>query len=381
MTRTNEPVPTASPSTERLRIMDSQQRLRIHSLLLAWYAREGRHYLPWRQTRDSYAILVAEIMLQQTQVERVLPKYTSFLGRFPTIIALAKAPTAEVIRAWSGLGYNLRAVRLQEIARQVSEGYAGRLPRTLEELLALKGVGRYTAGAIACFAFELPVATVDTNIRRVLWRVFRGIEPALWPGGVREARDLISLAEWALPEDAYSWQQALMDLGATICLSRRPLCERCPLADSCQAYAETSRLTLFPSGEALAQFRDEKEKIGRAVAENAPHYAGAAAGPQASRQKKVERRKSAPFTQTSRYFRGRVVEILRRLTPEESLTMAELGPLLRTDFAGDTSSHAVWLVELVRGLARDGLVRLLGTDALPENGGAELWSHIRIGLP
>jgi len=320
-------------------------------------------------------------MLQQTQVERVLPKYASFLDRFPTIDVLAEAPTAEVIRAWSGLGYNLRAVRLQEIARQVSEGYASRLPRRLDELIALKGVGRYTAGAIACFAFELPVATVDTNIRRVLWRVFRGIEPALWPGGVREARDLLSLAEWALPEDAYSWQQALMDLGATICLSRRPLCERCPLADSCQAYAETSRLTLFPSGEALAQFRDKREKTGRAVAENAPHYAGAAESPQASQQKRVERVTSAPFTQTSRYFRGRVVEILRRLAPEESLTMAELGPLLRSDFAGDAPSHTAWLVKLVQGLVRDGLVRLLETDAPPESSGEEFWSHIRIGLP
>ncbi len=146
-----------------------------------------------------------------------------------------------------------------------------------------------------------------------------------------------------------------MDLGATICLSRRPLCERCPLADSCQAYAETSRHTLFPSGDALARFRDERrdsvgkgagasaersssarptaasEKAGRAVAEDAPRYTGAAA----SRLKRAERRSPEPFTQTSRYFRGRVVEILRGLAPEESLTMAELGPLVRSDFGED----------------------------------------------
>lgn len=401
MTRTDESEPTALTATERLLIIDSRQRLRIHSLLLAWYAGEGRHHLPWRRTRDPYAILVAEIMLQQTQVERVLPKYTSFLDRFPTIDALAVAPAAEVIRAWSGLGYNLRAVRLQQIACQVTDMYAGRLPRTLEELKSLKGVGRYTAGAIACFAYELPVATVDTNIRRVLWRVFRGIEPALWPAGVRGERDMLSLAEWALPPDAYAWQQALMDLGATICLSRRPLCERCPLADSCQAYAETSRHTLFPSGDALARFRDERrdsvgkgagasaersssarptaasEMAGRAVAEDAPRYTGAAA----SRLKRAERRSPEPFTQTSRYFRGRVVEILRGLAPEESLTMAELGPLVRSDFGEDVPRQTAWLAEILQGLARDGLVRLLDTGAQPETGGEELWSRIRVGLP
>jgi len=412
MTRTDESELMAPSSAERLPIMDSRQRTRIHSLLLAWYAGEGRHYLPWRQTRDPYAILVAEIMLQQTQVERVLPKYTSFLDRFPTIEALAESPTAEVIRAWSGLGYNLRAVRLQEIARQVSERYDGRLPSTLEELLSLKGVGRYTAGAVACFAFELPVATVDTNIRRVLWRVFRGIEPPLWPTGVRGGRELLSLAEWALPVDTYNWQQALMDLGATTCLSRRPLCERCPLADSCQAYAETSRMTLFPSGDALARFRDERRnsyendavgdggaegpslpqaasatvKTGRAVAEQAPLYTGTAASPQGlhslqSPQKTVKRRSSEPFTQTSRYFRGRVVEILRGLAPDESLTLAELGPLVRSDFGADTPGHSAWLAEILRGLARDGLVRILDTGAPPETGGDAVWSRIRIGLP
>jgi A/G-specific adenine glycosylase len=234
-------------------------RVEIHARLLAWYAVHGRATLPWRHTRDPYAILVAEVMLQQTQVERVLPKYHAFLARFPALTALAAAPASDVIKAWAGLGYNLRAVRLQAIAREAMERYGGALPNTLDGLLALAGIGRYTAGAVACFAFGLPVATVDTNIRRVLWRLFRGIEPAVWPSGVRAARDVLALAEWALPpERAYDWQQALMDLGATVCLSRRPLCERCPLTGCCAAYAETARVALFPSGEALARLRDAR---------------------------------------------------------------------------------------------------------------------------
>jgi A/G-specific adenine glycosylase len=115
--------------------LDAAQRQRVQSLLLAWYASDGRHYLPWRHTRDPYAIAVAESMLQQTQVERVLSKYTAFLERFPTVGALAEAPTSEVIRSWAGLGYNLRAVRLQELARQVMQTHGGQLPATLPELL------------------------------------------------------------------------------------------------------------------------------------------------------------------------------------------------------------------------------------------------------
>src|SRR2546425_9742023 len=143
--------------------------------LLSWYGREQRD-LPWRSTNDPYAILVSEIMLQQTQVDRVLPKYQQFLAAFPTLSDLATASTADVISTWVPLGYNMRAVRLQSIARQVIAEYEGRIPDTLEELLKLKGVGRYTAGAIACFAYMKQVATVDTNISRVLHRIFMGLE-------------------------------------------------------------------------------------------------------------------------------------------------------------------------------------------------------------
>src|SRR5438105_8969205 len=144
---------------------------RVHSSLLQWYEAEQRN-LPWRVTDDPYAILVSEIMLQQTQVDRVLPKYQQFLAIFPTLADLATAPTAEVISAWVPLGYNMRAVRLQSIARQVINEFDGSIPDTIEELLTLKGIGRYTAGAIVCFAFKQQVAMVDTNIHRLLQRIF-----------------------------------------------------------------------------------------------------------------------------------------------------------------------------------------------------------------
>src|SRR5258708_6889255 len=138
----------------------------VHISLLHWYDAEKRD-LPWRMTNDAYAILVSEIMLQQTQVDRVLPKYKQFLAVFPTLVDLAAAPTADVISTWVPLGYNMRAVRLQAIARQVIAEYEGRIPDNIEELLTLKGIGRYTAGAIACFAYHKQVATVDTNIRHM----------------------------------------------------------------------------------------------------------------------------------------------------------------------------------------------------------------------
>jgi A/G-specific adenine glycosylase len=327
-----------------------EQRTRVHAALLAWYARHGRHELPWRHTHDPYAILVAEIMLQQTQVERVLPKYILFLEKFPTIAALAQAPTSEVIREWAGLGYNQRAVRLQKSARQVITTLSGKLPTTLAGLMTLPGIGRYTAGAIACFAFGLPVATVDTNIRRVLWRLFLGIESADWPGGDRSAREILALAGWALPVDsAYDWQQALMDLGATTCLGRRPLCESCPLTGCCRAYEQVSRMTLFPGGESFARFRR--------VAEEREGYSVAGRSDPHRSRKPIKQRES--FGSSSRYFRGRIVEVLRALAPGESLLLAELGERVRPDFAAESSQLSSWLGGIVAGLERDGLVRLV----------------------
>jgi len=201
---------------------DAERRKRIEEALLAWYAVHKRD-LPWRQSRDPYAILVAEVMLQQTQVDRVVPKWHAWLHRFPTLADLARASRADAIRAWQGLGYNLRAVRLHEIACEVVAQHNGNLPENVAGLLALKGIGRYTAGAVAGFAYEQPVAMVDTNIRRVLSRVFR-----VRPGEVE------ALAERVVPaQAAYAWNQALMDLGATLCGPKRALCLVCPLVTEC----------------------------------------------------------------------------------------------------------------------------------------------------
>jgi len=368
--------------------VDDAQRGNVWERLLAWYAAEGRAHLPWRHTRDPYAVLVSEVMLQQTQVERVLPKYREWMARFPKLAALAAASAGEAIQAWAGLGYNSRAVRLHAIARQAVAEYGGALPGTLEGLLVLKGIGRYTAGAVACFAFGLPVATVDTNIRRVLWRVFRGIEPAEWPAGERAAREVLGLAQWALPpERAYDWQQALMDLGATVCVSRRPLCERCPLRECCAAYAETARATLFPSGEALARLRDERAMASaeaedgevdetptpRLVAELPAAYTTNAERGQPGKApgKRRGKRETQPFTSTSRYYRGRVVEALRGLAPGESLALDALGPRVKPGYAG--AADADWLRGLVAGLARDGLARIIADG--------EMDGEERVALP
>src|SRR5437016_5878261 len=215
---------------------------RVHFSLLQWY-QEHQRDLPWRATDDAYAILVSEIMLQQTQVDRVLPKYRQFLATFPTLADLAAAPTADVISVWVPLGYNMRAVRLQSVARQVIAEYGGRIPETIDDLLKLKGIGRYTAGAIACFAYHKQVATVDTNIYRVLHRIFLGLE---YPDPKFNDAQMLALAEQVLPEgEAYNWNQALMDLGATICTSNNPQCTQCPLQGSCSAYAEMGQHSLF----------------------------------------------------------------------------------------------------------------------------------------
>lgn len=301
-----------------------EQLGQAHHALLEWYARAGRD-LPWRATDDPYAILVAEVMLQQTQVERVLPKYHQFLATFPTLADLARASTAEVIAVWVPLGYNRRAVSLQAIARQVMADYAGQLPESVTELLKLKGIGRYTAGAIACFAHHQQVATVDTNIYRVLHRVFLGLE---YPEPRINTTAMFLFADQVLPgEQAYAWNQALMDLGATICNSANPRCTRCPLRECCSAYQEMSRQSLFPSGAVVRQLRK--------VAEKKTAYS------------------VQPFTGSNRYFRGRTIAHLRTLTAGEVLALDQLGPVLKADFQG---GDLPWLEKIIAGLQRDGLL-------------------------
>ena len=191
--------------------------------LLRWYGRHGRD-LPWRRTRDPYRILVSEVMLQQTQVARVVPAYGRFLGRFPTLAALGRASLGEVLTEWSGLGYPRRARDLHRAARAV----APRLPADVAALDGLPGVGAYTAGAVACFSRGAPVAFADTNIRRVLGRALLGRT-----AGEREA---VEIDAALLPrDDAARWHHALMDLGATVCVSRAPRCASCPVRGVCLA--------------------------------------------------------------------------------------------------------------------------------------------------
>jgi A/G-specific adenine glycosylase len=204
----------------------------VDELLLAWFRESGRD-LPWRSSRDPYAILVSEVMLQQTQVERVVPRYLAWLRRWPTVEALARAPLADVIREWQGLGYNRRAVSLHRAAQRIAaEGWP-------EDLTDLPGVGRYTADAVAAFASGEPVLPEDTNVRRVQERTGHRFGPAS--------------------------AQALMDLGATVCLARVPRCGSCPLASPCPSrgrrYEPARR-----QGPFEGSFRQRRARVLRAVA-------------------------------------------------------------------------------------------------------------------
>ena len=192
---------------------------------MAWSA-ASRRDLPWRRTRDPWAILVSEIMLQQTQVARVEPRYREFLEAFPTPAACAAAPVAEVVRLWAGLGYNRRAVNLHRAAQAVVADHDGVLPDDLGALLALPGIGPYTARAVLAFAFERDHGVVDTNAARFLARAVVG---AQLTGAVvqREADAIVP------PRQGWAWNQAVLDLGATVCTKRAPRCGQCPVASQC----------------------------------------------------------------------------------------------------------------------------------------------------
>ena len=298
-----------------LRELPAQAVAAVQKALLDWFAQESRQ-LPWRSTTDHYAIMVSEVMLQQTQVDRVIPVYLAFLQRFPTFQSLSDAPAAEVIRAWAGMGYNRRAMNLQRAAKQVAELYEGVLPNDMKALRGLPGVGEYTAAALACFALGQEVAVIDTNVRRVLGRVFYG------PEGAPE-KELAGIAQQALPVgEAWSWNQALMDLGATVCTARRPTCLLCPVRSDCKA----AGAFLAPNGiiaETRAPYKTKPEK----------------------------------FKGSSRYYRGRVVAHLRGLLEGESCSIEVLGSVVKPDYIANDEP---WLLTLLQGLQRDGLVAMSG---------------------
>ncbi|MFP5256288.1 MAG: A/G-specific adenine glycosylase [Acidimicrobiia bacterium] len=235
--------------------------------LLRWWEGQRRD-LPWRRTRDPWAVLLCEVMAQQTQVGRVAERWPVLLERYPTATAMAAATPAEVLRAWTGLGYNRRALNLHRCAVAVVEHHGGRLPADLEGLLSLPGIGPYTARAVLAFAFEADAAVLDTNTARVLAR---------WAGRRLTHREAQSAADAALPTGrAWAWNQAMLDLGAGVCRRRSPRCEDCPVAPRCAWWA-----------------------AGLAAPDPADGSAGVGGG-------------QAAFAGSDRQGRGRLVEALRR---------------------------------------------------------------------
>jgi A/G-specific adenine glycosylase len=208
-------------------------RRRFRRRLLEWYRTNGRD-LPWRRTSDPYHILVSEVMLQQTQVDRVLPKYDEWLTKYPSLSALAQADEADVSETWRPLGYNVRPRRLHAIARESVARYGGSLPSDEATLLSFKGIGAYTAGAVRSFAFGQRAAILDTNVARVLFRIFVGRGA---PKAHAMRRHLWSVSRTVLPmRQVFDFNQALMDFGATLCTARKPQCMYCPMRADCAAY-------------------------------------------------------------------------------------------------------------------------------------------------
>lgn len=262
---------------------------RVDSLradLLAWFSAHGRD-LPWRHTHDPYRILVSEVMAQQTQIARVERAYVAFLERFGTLAALAAAPTADVLEQWRGLGYNRRALNLQRTCRAVVDQHGGRLPDTLDALLALPGIGPYTARALLVFAFEHPVAAVDVNVGRVVQRALAG--RALMP------RERQTWADAFVAPAPWHTAQAVMELGARYCTARRRNCAECPIRDSCA----WNRTRHGADGESYETIRAEVSPRGVGEA--------GAADPGA----RPVRAPAPRFTDTDRYHRGRLLDALR----------------------------------------------------------------------
>lgn len=202
----------------------------VVSELLAWGGPRLRD-LPWRRTRDPWGVLVSEVMAQQTQVARIIPRWEAFMERFPTPESLAEAPLADLLRLWQGLGYPRRARALHEAARRIRD--SGRFPSTVEQLMDLPGVGPYTARAVAAFAFDLDVGVLDTNVGRLLARL---AGERLRPAAAQ------SMADDLVPKgDAWIWNQVVMDFGATVCTARTPRCDGCPVNKQCAWAGSTER--------------------------------------------------------------------------------------------------------------------------------------------
>ncbi|HEY1883463.1 MAG TPA: hypothetical protein VGG51_10535 [Candidatus Cybelea sp.] len=285
--------------------------------LLRWFGDHGRASLPWRTVRSPYRTLVSEFMLAQTQVDRVVPRFEAFVERFPDFASLANAPLADVLREWKGLGYNSRAVRLHRLARAVVDDHGGALPSGAAALRSLPGVGPYTLAAIRTFAFNLDDAPVDTNVRRIVHRLFFGIEHPR----AAAAAQLDERARSLVPRDrAHDWNSALMDLGALLCTARAPKCLRCPLRGDCRA---------------------------------APLDATALELARAANARRAPAQEAIPFEQSRRYARGRIIDQLRALPAGQRISLLDLTLAMQSQLPGRSSAE---LREVVAALERDGLI-------------------------
>ncbi len=227
---------TAVPDTRSAAVSE------LAPALLGWFDRAGRKHLPWQQDRTSYRVWVSEVMLQQTQVATVIPYYQRFMARFPDVHALASAPADEVLHLWTGLGYYARARNLQKAAQAIVAEHAGVFPDSLDAVQALPGIGRSTAGAILALSRDQRHPILDGNVKRVLTRYF-GIDG--FPGETSVERELWRLADLCTPPDRVAdYTQAIMDLGATVCVRSRPLCAVCPLSGHCVARIEHRQASL-----------------------------------------------------------------------------------------------------------------------------------------
>jgi len=223
--------------------------------ILNWYQRHGRHDLPWQKNPTAYRVWVSEIMLQQTQVTTVLPFYKAFMKRFPSLKALASAPLDDVLAHWSGLGYYARARNLHKAASQIYTQNKGRFPTRLDSVMALPGIGRSTAGAILAFSMHQPTPILDGNVKRVLTRFF-GITQ--WPGKKTVHDKLWDIAEQYTPQTKTGdYNQAMMDLGATICKRTQPVCTKCPIQSNCRAW-HLDKVDLIPAKKPKTKARPQK---------------------------------------------------------------------------------------------------------------------------
>lgn len=297
-----------------------QKNTKQHNVVRAiqrWYKRQGRT-LPWRDISNPYRIFISEIMLQQTQVSRVLVKYPEFLRRFPTLGSLANAKRRDVVLAWQGMGYNNRAVRLHQFALAVTQNHRGKIPQNFDSLIALPGVGKYTANALLSSAFNKQLPIVDVNVQRVLSRIFWRMKST---SEMRNAKEIWKLAEGILPnKSAYDWNQALMDLGAMVCTATSPKCDICPVAKLCSSRTGMKR-------------------------ENAV------------RPKREPSLNGIP----NRMYRGKIIQLLRRLNGTGSIR-ADL--LARAVYPTFSQKNEKWMKKLIADLEKDGLIQLKGNGSL-----------------